>query len=329
MTNSTDKIVTVIGGSGFIGRYVTRSLAKAGYRVRVATRRPDLAGHLQTNGNVGQVFPVQVNIRYPSSIDAAIKGADYVINLAGILDPSGKQKFGVVNAVGAKIVAEMATKHRVKKLVHFSTLNVAAKQNADDKYSYLSSNFDGEENAAAAFADAIIVRPSLVFGAEDRLFNRHAHFAKLNRKFVPVFSDLDKSFEPVFVNDVAKAVVAMLEGDHAGKTFELGGPRKMTMGEIVQTTLNAIDRDIKMVRLPRFLSNIIASICTLLPYSWVTKGELKLWSADQLVTEEAKQAGLTLAGLGIEATDCEEAMLPYLQHFRPMGDYGLHELKQE
>lgn len=327
MTNSTDKIVTVIGGSGFIGRYVTRSLAKAGYRVRVATRRPDLAGHLQTNGNVGQVFPVQANIRYPSSIEAAVKGADYVINLAGILDQSGKQKFGVVNAIGAKVVADLAAKHRVKKLVHFSTLNAAPKHNAKDKDTYLSSNFDGEQNVKAAFPDVIIVRPSLVFGPEDRLFNLHAHFAKLTRAYAPVFSELDTSFEPVFVNDVAKAVVAMLGGEHAGKTFELGGPRKMTMREIAQTTLNAIDRDIKMFRVPSFICNILAAVCTPLPYSWITKGELKLWSLDQLVTDEAKKTGHTLTGLGIDATDCDETILPYLQHFRPMGDYGLHELK--
>lgn len=329
MTNSTDKIVTIIGGSGFIGRYVTRSLAKAGYRVRVATRRPDLAGHLQTNGNVGQVFPVQANIRYPNSIEVAIKGADYVINLAGILDESGKQKFGIVNATGAKVVAELAAKHRVEKLVHFSTLNVAAKQDVGDKDTYLSSNFEGEENVKAAFADAIIVRPSLVFGAEDRLFNLHAHFAKLKVVFAPVFSNLDTRFEPVYVNDVADAVVAMLDGEHAGKTFELGGARSMTMREIAQETLVAINRDIKIFQIPSFISNIVASICTMLPYSWITTGEIKLWSQDQLVSDEAKKAGNILAGLGIEATDCDEAIMPYLQHFRPTGDYGIYDLKQE
>lgn len=329
MKKSTDKIVTIIGGSGFIGRYVTRRLAKAGYRVRVAVRRPDLAVHLQPNGGVGQVFPIQGNVRYPNSIEAAVKGADYVINLAGILDEGGKQKFDIVNTQGAKIVAELSAKHGVEKLVHFSALNAAPKLDADAPDSYSSSNYNGELQVKAAFDGAIIVRPSLVFGPEDRLFNVIARFAKLKRFVAPIFSDLDAKSEPVYVDDVAKAVVAMLESDHAGVTFELGGPRILTMQQIGELTVDAINRDINVVRMPKLLSDAFATICTMLPYSWITTGEVTLHNEDQLISDKAVVAELTLEGLGIEPTNCEEIIVQYLQHFRPEGDYGIYDLKQE
>lgn len=329
MQNSSQKIVTIIGGSGFIGRYVTRRLAKAGYRVRVAVRRPDLAVYLQPNGGVGQVFPIQGNVRFPNSIESAVKGADYVINLAGILDEGGKQKFATVNEAGAKTVAEMSAKHGVKKLIHFSALNAAPKADGDDADSYTSSNYNAELQVKATFDGAIIVRPSLVFGAEDRLFNVIARFAKLTRAFAPIFSDETVKFEPVYVDDVARAVVALIEGDHASKTFELGGPRILIMQQIAQLTLGAINRDIKIVRVPALIGNIFASICTMLPYSWITKGEIELHSHDQLVSDKAFMAENTLAGLGIEATHCEEVIIQYLQHYRPEGDYGVHDLKEE
>lgn len=329
MKKTSDKIVTIIGGSGFIGRYITRRLAKAGYRVRVAVRRPDLAVHLQPSGGVGQVFPIQANVRYPNSVESAVKGADYVINLAGILDEGGKQKFTAVNIDGAKIVAEMAAKHGVKKLVHFSTLNATVKQEVDADEDYITSNYNGELQVKAAFSGAIIVRPSVVFGPEDRLFNLVAHFAKLKHFVAPIFSDLDVQFEPIYVDDIAKAVVALLEGEHDNTTFELGGPRIMTMRQIAELTLHAINRDIKIVRIPALLSNMFASICTMLPYSWITKGEVELYSHNQLVSDKAIMAEHTLADLGIEASNCEEIITKYLQHYRPEGDYGIHILKEE
>lgn len=329
MKKSSDKIVTIIGGSGFIGRYVTRRLAKAGYRVRVAVRRPDLAVYLQPNGGVGQVYPIQGNVRYPNSIESAVKGADYVINLAGILDEGGKQKFTAVNVKGAQTVAEMAAKHGVEKLIHFSTLNAAPKQDADDADTYISSNYEGELQVKAAFSGATIVRPSLVFGPEDRLFNVVAKFAKLKHFIAPVFSDLDVKFEPIYVDDVAKAVVALLEGDYQATTFEFGGPRILTMQQIAELTLHAIDRDIKIIRVPKIISNIFASICTMLPYSWITKGEIALQSQDQLVSDKALMDKHTIADLNIKTTNSEEVIIQYLQHYRPQGDYGIHNLKEE
>lgn len=329
MKKPSDKIVTIIGGSGFIGRYITRRLTKAGYRVRVAVRRPDLAVHVQPNGGVGQVFPIQTNVRYPNSVEAAVKGADYVINLAGILDEGGKQKFTAVNVEGAKTVAKMATKHGVEKLIHFSTLNVAAKQEADDPDTYISSNYEGELQVKAAFSGAIIVRPSLVFGPEDRLFNLVARFAKLKRIIAPVFSELAAKSEPIYVDDIAKAMVALLEGDYENATFELGGPRILTMQQITELTLHATNRDIKIIQVPKIISSIFASICTMLPYSWITKGEVELYSQDQLISDKALMDNHVLADLDIEARHCEEIILQYLQHYRPEGDYGIHDLKQE
>ncbi len=327
MKNTADKIVTIIGGSGFIGRYITRRLAKAGYRIRIAVRRPDLTGYLQPSGSAGQVSSVQGNVRYPNSIEAAVKGADYVINLAGIIDQSGKQKFSAVNAQGAKIVAEMAAKHNVKKLIHFSILNVEPKADKDDADSFLTSNYEGEENVKLAFPNAIIIRPSLVFGPEDRLFNLIAHFAKVKMFFAPVFGDLDKVSEPIHADDIAKAVVALLEGDHKATVFELGGANKMTMRQIAEQTLSACNRDIKIIAIPSIITNIFASICTMLPYSWLTKGEVKLWSNDNLVSDAAKAENRTLEALGIKATQTQQAILPYLQHYRPKGDYDLHEVR--
>ncbi len=329
MKNPNEKIVTIIGGSGFIGRYITRQFAKAGYRVRVAVRRPDLAGFLQPSGGVGQVFPIQCNIRYKDSVENAVKGSDIVINLAGILDERSKQTFAKVNVEGAEYVAQMAAKHNIATLIHFSTLNAAPKSDKEAPYDFFNSNYDGEQKVKAAFANAIIVRPSLVFGPEDRLFNVIAKFAKIKRFIAPIFSDLTKQSQPIHVFDIAKAVFIMAEGGHQGKTFDLGGTVKMTMLEIAQNTLHAINRDIKIIHVPAFIAKPFGSVCTMLPYSWITRGEMVLHNVDNLVSDEAINAGNTLVGLGIEGRNCNEAIMQYLQHFRPEGDYGVHVLKPE
>lgn len=329
MTSASEKIVTIIGGSGFIGRYITRRLAKAGYRIRIAVRRPDLAIYMQPAGGVGQIFPIQTNVRYPNSVEAAVKGADYVINLAGILDESKKQTFKAVNVDGIETVAKLCSKHNITKLIHFSALNAAPKTKVDDADSFLNSNFEGETKLLAAFPSATIVRPSLVFGPEDRLFNIIAHFAKLKHFIAPVFGDLDAKSEPVYVDDIAKAVVKIIEEDHCARIFEFGGPTALTMLDIAKQTLHASNRDIKIIGMPSFVSNMFSAFCTMLPYSWITRGEVRLFSTDQLVSEAAKTAGNTLEGLGIKPTPSDEAITQYLQHYRPEGDYGLHDVQQK
>ncbi|MGI8527623.1 MAG: complex I NDUFA9 subunit family protein, partial [Pseudolabrys sp.] len=216
---SSDRLVTVFGGSGFLGRHVVRALAKRGYRIRAAVRRPELAGHLQPLGRVGQIHAVQANLRYPQSVEAAARDADVVVNLVGILFERGRQRFDLVHRFGAEQVA-LATAEHGARLVHVSAIG------ADEKSpsSYARSKARAEQLVLAAVPAAVIMRPSIVFGPEDSFFNRFASLARMT-PVLPLIGGGGTLFQPVFAGDVAAAIAEAVDGKaQDGTIYELGGP---------------------------------------------------------------------------------------------------------
>jgi len=313
-----DRLVTVFGGAGFLGRYVVRQLAQRGWRIRVAVRRPDLAGHLQPLGAVGQIKPVQANLRYRESIDAAIHGADAVVNLVGILAASGRQSFAAVQAYGAGQVAESAREHGLDRIVQISAIGA----DATSESAYARSKAEGEAAVLEALPASVILRPSILFGPEDEFFNRFAEIARL-APVVPVVGP-DTRFQPAFVGDVAEAVARAVEGNaRAGAVYELGGPQVRTFRELIQLMLEEIDRPTKpIVAIPFGLATLQARLMSLLPKPPLTTDQVKLLKSDNVVSPAAEADGRTFAGLGI-VPDTMAAVLPtYLWRFRPTGEFS-------
>src|SRR3954454_10868004 len=224
----TGRIVTVFGGSGFIGRQVVRKLAKRGWRIRVATRRPDLAFHLQPSGRVGQIHAVQANLRNPAAVARALQGADAAVNLVGILAERGRQNFEAVHAFGARAVARATHEAGISRLIHMSALGA----DPDSASGYARTKARGEEAVRDIFPDAIVTRPSIVFGPEDDFFNRFAAMARV-LPIIPLVG-AETKFQPVYVGDVAELIARGADGNlPAGSTWELGGPEIRTLHELV------------------------------------------------------------------------------------------------
>jgi NADH dehydrogenase len=326
MTDMRDgRLVTIFGGSGFIGRHVTRALARRGWRVRAAVRRPDLAFHLQPLGGVGQVTAVQANLRYPASVAAAMTGSDAVVNLAAILRPSGRQTFEAVQAFGAKAVADAAKAAGIANVVHVSAIGA----DAESASAYARSKAEGEAAMRAANPGAVIMRPSVVFGPEDRFFNRFAALAR----FLPVLPLIgaDTKLQPVFVGDVAEAIARALEGRAtAGATYELGGPEAMTMRQIFDYVLEVAERKRILLPLPEGGARLIAAITEfadkislgLMPDDLVTtRDQVTLLQQDNVVSPAAKAEGRTLEGLGIKPSLVEAIVPTYLYRYRKTGQF--------
>ena len=311
-----DKLVTVFGGSGFIGRHVVRALVKRGWRVRVAVRRPDLAFFLQPIGAVGQIMPVQANLRDRASVERAIAGADAVVNAVGILAEGGKQKFSTLHAEGAKLVAEAAKAAGVSSLVHISAIGADAESPAR----YAQTKAKGEENVLAAYPDAVIVRPSIVFGPEDGFFNRFGAMAAMS-PIIPLVG-ADTLFQPVFVGDVAEAVARGVEGAlKPGAVYELGGPEVKTFRECIEQMLDVIDRKRVIVSLPFGLARFQARFVQWLPNPPLTVDQVDMLKAPNIVSKAALSDGRTLAGLGIEPRTMAAILPTYLERFRPQGQF--------
>ncbi len=317
MSAPIDTLVTVFGGSGFLGRQVVRQLARRDYRIRVAVRRPDLAGHLQPLGRVGQIMPVQANLRFPDSVAAAMRGAQIAINLVGILAPSGRQNFNAVHARGAGAVAEAAAAAGAR-LIHVSAIGA----DAASESAYARTKAEGERAVRAAVPDAIVFRPSVMFGPDDQFTNRFATLARMS-PFLPLVGGGATRMQPVFVGDVAQAITAAVEGRaRAGATYELGGPEVMTMREILAFILKTIERERALVTLPFALARLQAYLLQFAPQPFtLTPDQVELLRADNVVSEAAKAAGLTLEGLGI-APEALAAIAPgYLWRFRRTGQF--------
>ena len=316
-------LVTVYGGSGFIGRHVVRAIAKTGARMRVAVRRPELALHLQPLGCVGQINAVQANVRFPDSLLAAAKGADAVVNLVGILFATGKQTFKAVQNEGARHVAEAARAVGAKALVHISALGA----DPHSPSAYARTKAAGEAAVKEVFPEAVILRPSVVFGPEDEFFNRFAGLARI-APALPLIGGGKTRFQPVFAGDVAKAVIAGLTGKAAaGATYELGGPEVLSLKEVMQRVLTYTMRRRLLVPVPFWLAKFQAAFLQLLPKPLLTIDQVRLLKSDTVVSEEAKQSGRTLEGLGIEPVAIAGVVPTYLEQFRPRGQFSQYRPK--
>jgi uncharacterized protein YbjT (DUF2867 family) len=310
-------LVTVFGGSGFVGRHVVRALAKRGWRVRAAVRRPDLAGHLQPMGGVGQIMPVQANLRYPDSVMAAVKGADAVVNLVGILYEGGKQSFDKVQAEGPNVVAAAAAKAGVSRLVHVSAIGA----DKDSPAAYARSKAEGEAAVLRTMPSAVILRPSIIFGPEDNFFNQFASLARM-LPALPLIGGGETKFQPVFVGDVAEAVALAVEGKaKAGATYELGGPAVKSFRAILEYILKETGRNRALIPIPFPIAELQGRILGLLPRPLLTRDQVLLLKSDNVVSEAARREGRTLEGLDI-APDSVESIVPtYLYRFRAAGQF--------
>ena len=309
-------LITVFGGSGFVGQHVVQALGRRGYRIRVAVRRPNEALFLKTSGVVGQIEPVQANIRDDASVSAAIHGASAVINLVGILSESGKQKFEAVQGEGAARVARLAKAAGVPIFIQMSSIG-ADEQSPSH---YARSKAHGEAAVRAEYPDAAILRSSVIFGAEDNFFNRFAALARLF-PVLPLVGG-NTSFQPVYVKDVAEAVARVLETDAGdGKVIELGGPAHLTMRELMEIMLHVIRRKRLLIPAPMALAKFKAFFLQMLPNPLLTVDQCRSLAIDNVVSEEARAEGRTLEGLGITPTAVQAILPSYLARFRRRGQY--------
>ncbi|HSU99936.1 MAG TPA: complex I NDUFA9 subunit family protein [Roseiarcus sp.] len=325
-TREANRLATVFGGSGFLGRYIVRALVGQGWRIRVAVRRPDLAAFLQPIGGVGQIQPVQANLRFPESIAAAVEGANAVVNATGVRAESGAQTYAAVHVEGASALARAALAAGVSSYVHISGLG----SDPNSASPYIASKGRGENATREARPDAVVMRPSVVFGPEDDFFNRFAALARY-LPALPLMGGGETRLQPVYAGDVGQAVAAALSGiAKRGATYELGGPRIMTLREAAELTLSAVDRRRPLIGLPLAPSRWIAgstefaSKVTLGFFPRLlttTRDQVALLASDNVVSAEAKAEGRVLGSLGV-APQAAEAIIPsYLARFRRHGQY--------
>jgi len=328
--NGIGGVATVFGGSGFLGRHIVRALARRGWRVRAAVRRPNLAGFLQPDGGVGQVQAVQANLRYPESIAAALRGADVAVNAAGIARQSGRQNFEAVHVFGAEEVARAAARLSVARLIHVSGIGADAQSHSP----YIASKGKGEAAAAAAFPATTIVRPSVVFGPEDDFLNRFAALACV-LPVLPLFGGGDTRLQPVFVGDVALAAANAVANDStAGKIYELGGTEVFTLREIVEFVLATIGRRRILAPLPFPVARLlalgteIASAATFGKFPAMlttTRDQIELLRRANVVSPAAIAEKRDLAGLGVAARGLEALAPVFLSRFRKSGQYATND----
>jgi uncharacterized protein YbjT (DUF2867 family) len=311
-----ETLVTIFGGSGFLGRHVVRALAGRGYRIRVAVRRPDLAGYLQPLGQVGQIHAVQANLRYQASVEAAARDADVVINLVGILFERGRQRFDAVHAFGAEAVALAASAFGAH-LVHVSAIGADERSPSH----YARSKATGEKLVLAAVPAAVVLRPSILFGPEDSFFNMFASIARFSPA-LPLIGGGHTLFQPVFAGDVAQAVAASIEGGaREGETYELGGPQVRSFRELMRFVLATIERRRLLIPIPFALAKAQASLLQWMPKPLLTPDQVELLRSDNVVSEQATREGRTLAALGIDPVAMASVVPSYLWRFRKAGQF--------
>lgn len=328
----TTQLVTVFGGSGFIGRHLVGRLAATGAHVRVAVRNPDAALFLKPMGSVGQITPVQANVRFAASVSAALDGADAVVNLVGILNETRRQRFMAVHRDGAAQIAQAAAQAGVKRFVHVSALGASTQSPSQ----YARTKALGEEAATEAFPLASILRPSVVFGPSDDFFNRFAALARV-LPFMPVigcpfprivsgplgrFGEGGPKFQPVYVGDVADAVATCLaERRTQGQIYELGGPLQYSFKELMELVLRETGRRRMLVPVPYWLATLQAYFLGILPRPLLTRDQVALLRHDNVVSEGAS----TLKTLGIVPTAAEAILPTYLDRFRRGGRFTVEQ----
>jgi NADH dehydrogenase len=313
---SSAKLVTVFGGSGFIGRYVVRALAKRGHRIRVAVRRPDLAGHLQPLGMVGQIKAIQANVRYRWSVDRALEGADAAVNLVGILFEAGRQTFDAVQAFGPRAIGEAARAAGVVDAVHVSAIGA----DRPSTIGYIRSKWEGEEGILEAFPDAVIMRPSIAFGPEDDFFNRFAAMARIS-PLLPLIGG-ETLFQPVFAGDIGEAIARAVDGKaRRGAVYELGGPETLSFRECLERMLAVTKRRRALVPIPFGPARIMGRIGQHMPGRPLTLDQVRMLQFDNVVSQAARDEGRTLEGLDIEPTPLDVVLPTYLARFRERGEF--------
>lgn len=301
------QVVTILGGTGFVGRYVVRLLASAGYTIRVVSRNPGAALHLKTAGDVGQIVLMQGNLAEPDSLFGKLDNSYAVINLVGILFEGGRQNFTNVHAQGAEHLAKMAKACGVQRFVQLSSLGVDKAKGSH----YARSKLLGEKAVMAAFPEATILRPSVIFGPEDHFFNQFATMASLSPA-LPLIGGGRTRFQPVYVGDVAKAIhTCLIRPDTMKHTYELGGPHIYSFKEIIEYVLRIIDRRRKLITLPFGLASLIGAFTEWLPGAPLTRDQVKLLKFDNIVSPNA----LTFQTLGISPTAVEIVVPGYLARF--------------
>lgn len=323
--------ITIFGGSGFIGRYVVRRLAKKGWEIRIACRDLEMANLLKPSGDVGQIVPWCCDITQPDQVFAAIKGADAVINLVGILYETKRYSFAALHQGGAKEIAKAAKEAGIEKLVHVSALGASSKSDSI----YAQTKAAGEKAVKAAFPEAVIMRPSVLFGPEDGFFNLFAGISRFSM-ILPVFgcpimpnlksngegSALDfygnggTKFQPVYVNDVADAIVACLSLEKTkGQTYELAGPSTYSFKQLMEMLLKYTNRKRLLLPIPFFVADVLATFIQTLPKPLLTRDQIKLLKVDNVMSRRAKG----LKDLGIKPTTAEMIVPIYLSRFRLKG----------
>jgi NADH dehydrogenase len=316
-----DTLITIFGGSGFLGRHLVRALAKRHYRIRVAVRRPDLAGHLQPLGRVGQIHAVQANVRHAGSVEAAVRGADIVINLVGSLSERGRQRFDAVQAFGAEQVALAAANHGAS-MIQVSAIGA----DADSPSHYARAKAEGERAVLAAKPDAVVFRPSIMFGPDDDFFNKFASLARM-LPALPLIGGGETKFQPVFVGDIAEAIARAADGDSglasvkAGATYELGGPEVRSFKQLMEYVLAVTGRRRLLLPVPFPLAKFQATFLQFLPKPLLTPDQVELLKADNVVSADAEYDARTLAGLGINPTAMQVIVPSYLWRFRKAGQF--------
>jgi uncharacterized protein YbjT (DUF2867 family) len=303
-------VATVFGGSGFIGRYVVRQLARAGKTVRVAVRDTERALFLKTAGKLGQIVPLHAPVTDDAAVARAVDGAEWVVNLVAILAESRATTFQAIHVDAAARIARASTSAGVRRLVHISA--IGADPASDSRYA--ATKGEGEKAVRSAFPGATIVRPSIVFGPEDNFFNRFAGMARM-LPFLPVIEGATR-MQPVYAGDVADAVFAALQSDNTiGQTYELGGPEVWVFVDLLAYILKVTGRDLSLVNMPVALMRLQACLLELLPGKLLTRDQLKTLAHDNVVASGA----LGLSDLGISPTAIEQIVPDYLRRFRPGG----------
>ena len=317
MAASDRGCVVVFGGSGFVGTHTVRALVKEGWRVRVATRRPHIHGDLRVIGKVGQVQIVQANLRYKQSVEAALEGADAVINLVGILHEAGNQKFNSLHAEGVKTLAKAAAERGITNFVHMSA--IGADLEAQSEYS--KTKAQGEAFVRESQPGASIVRPSIIFGQEDNFFNKFASMSQM-APALPLIGGGQTRFQPVYVSDVARAIATLVTQGSDGQVYELGGPRSYSFKELLSFTLEAVDRKRLLAPVPwpfASLLGLFGEISGALPFvsPFLTRDQVVSLKTDNVVSDDA----LGFADLNITPEALEAIVPAYLTRFKKYGQF--------
>lgn len=323
---AADDLIVVFGGSGFIGRHVIKALARRGFRVRAPMRRPHLGQDLRVLGDVGQIHLMQANVRFPDSVARALQGATGVVNLVGVLHESGKQTFKAMHVDATTAIADAAKAAGIARVVQVSSIGADPRAKA----AYARTKGEAEQALRQRVPTATILRPSIVFGAEDNFFNRFAQMARTQAALkpfgaLPLIGGGKTKFQPVHVQDAADAVVAALtRADAAGRTYELGGPRVYTFRELLDFVQATIDRKLPYFPMPFLLAGLAGSLLQLQPFGapMLTADQVKMLKHDNIVGVSGEKGVGTIADLGVAPLETIESIVPtYLWRFRPYGQF--------